>query len=59
MNYLNKNGENQDLGRHFDVTIVAVGRVRADDGAVLVVGKVGILLSVVGRGSVTRGGRRL
>lgn len=53
MNYLNKNGENQDLGRHFDVTIVAVGRVRADDGAVLVVGKVGILLSVVGRGSVT------
>lgn len=33
--------------------------VRADDGAVLVVGKVGVLLSVAGRASVSRGGRRL
>lgn len=59
VNYLNKNGENQDLGSHFNVTVVAVWSVRADNGAVLVIGKVRILLGVVGCGSVSWGGRRL
>ena len=52
--HLNKDREDEDLRRYFDVAVVRVGRVGADDGAVLVVGEVGVVRLVVGVGR--RGG---
>lgn len=56
LTHLNKDGEYKNLGGHFHISIVAVRCVWADNGTVLVIGKVGILLLVVWRSCISRGG---